>query len=190
MFPPWAGHICQELGIPRPAPATATVSHLLTLPTQTRRELVYYQTISWPQGWVLQFCPMGTAKFSLEQWRENCCQVRARRTLGPNVAIMINSLVLHDLPWNLNSLYPPYTAPTKLIYIVSSDYTFSLGSCYLDTSYFSYFDPNAACPSPLKLSFLSHLKFTVFNIYPRSFPPLDSSKNAHIFSFMQIIHPI
>lgn len=132
----------------------------------------------------------GTAKFSLEQWRENCCQVRPWRTLR-QCGSMINSLVLHDLPWNLNSLYPPYAAPTKLIYIVSSDYTFSLGSCYLDTSYFSYFDPNAPhTPSPLRLSFMSHLKFTVFNIYPRSFPPWIPQKNAHIFSFMHIIHPI
>lgn len=81
--------------------------------TQTRRELVYYQTFSWLQGWVHQFCPMGTAKFSWEQWRENCYQVRPWRTLGPNVAIMINSLVLHDLPWNSQFSLSPLRCPNQ-----------------------------------------------------------------------------
>ena len=156
--------------------------------TQTRRELVYYQTFSWLQGWVHQFCPMGTAKFSWEQWRET------RWDLGELWAPMWQLWSTH---WCfmicleiLNSLYPPYAAPTKPIYIVSSDYTFSLGSWHVDSSYLSYFDPNATCPLPLRLSSMSHLKFTVFTTYPRYFPPLDSSKNAHIFSFMHFIHPI
>ena len=185
MFLPWAGHICQELGIP---------SHCipLTCPHWLRPggswsiirpspDCKAECTNSAP--WALPSSPESNEERTVTRWDLGELWAPMWQLWSTHWCFMICLEIL-------NSLYPPYAAPTKPIYIVSSDYTFSLGSWHLDSSYLSYFDPNATCPLPLRLSSMSHLKFTVFTTYPRYFPPLDSSKNAHIFSFMHIIHPI
>lgn len=93
------------------------------------------------------------AKAFLEQWRENCYQMRLWRPLGPHAVIMSNQLVLQNLPCSPQFLCQPCSSPTKQIYSVSSGYIFSFSSYYSpawDSSCFPYFDPNLAHTSPIR----------------------------------------
>lgn len=189
MFPPWAGHICQELEYHAPHPTTTTVSHLLTLPTQTRRELVYYQTISWPQGWVLQFCPMGTAKFSLEQWRE-LLPGETLENFGPQCG---NYDQLSGASWSaLESQFSlsPLRCPNQAD--LHSVLRLHLLTWLMLLGYFILllFWPKCYLPLTTQTKFHVSLEISHVQHIPQIFSSWASSKNAHIFSFMHIIHPI